>query len=83
MPRLSVLICSLACKWPCWVYFVIILVSRLYGLFILVRVRVNCDQDKEAAKARGVDPPQAEAGVTPYIRPLTMADMRQAMEKVW
>lgn len=43
---------------------------------------MNCDQDTERAKATGVDPPQVEAGVTPYIRPLTMADMRQAMEKV-
>jgi len=47
-----------------------------------VCVYVNFNQDKDAATAKGVDPPQAEAGVTPYIRPLTMADMRQAMEKV-
>jgi SpoVK/Ycf46/Vps4 family AAA+-type ATPase len=49
------------------------------------RIRELLDQekkDKEAAKAKGVDPPEAEAGVTPYIRPLTTADMRQAMEKV-
>ncbi|XP_024402253.1 uncharacterized protein [Physcomitrium patens] len=49
------------------------------------RIRELLDQekkDKERAKATGVDPPQVEAGVTPYIRPLTMADMRQAMEKV-
>lgn len=49
------------------------------------RIRELLDQekkDKERAKAEGKDPPQAVAGVTPYIRPLTMADMRQAMEKV-
>jgi hypothetical protein len=48
----------------------------------LLLVHVNRDQDKERAKAEGKDPPQAVAGVIPYIRPLTMADMRQAMEKV-
>jgi SpoVK/Ycf46/Vps4 family AAA+-type ATPase len=49
------------------------------------RIRELLDQekkDKERAKAEGKDPPQAVAGVIPYIRPLTMADMRQAMEKV-
>ncbi|KAG0564340.1 hypothetical protein M758_8G098200 [Ceratodon purpureus] len=49
------------------------------------RIRELLDQekkDKEKAKAEGKDLPQTEAGVTPYIRPLTMADMRQAMEKV-
>uniref|UniRef100_A0A7I4CDG5 AAA+ ATPase domain-containing protein n=1 Tax=Physcomitrium patens TaxID=3218 RepID=A0A7I4CDG5_PHYPA len=49
------------------------------------RIRELLDQekkDKESAKAAGVEPPQVEAGVTPYIRPLSMADMRQAMEKV-
>lgn len=40
------------------------------------------EQDKEKAKEEGIELPKAEAGVTPYIRPLTMADMRQAMEKV-
>jgi len=49
------------------------------------RIRELLDQekkDKEKAKAEGIEPPAAEAGVAPYIRPLTMADMRQAMEKV-
>lgn len=49
------------------------------------RIRELLDQekkDKEKATAAGVEPPQAEAGFVPYIRPLTMADMRQAMEKV-
>lgn len=39
-------------------------------------------QDKERSKAEGLEPLAVEAGVTPYIRPLNMADMRQAMDKV-
>ncbi|BBN12403.1 ATPase family AAA domain-containing protein 1 [Marchantia polymorpha subsp. ruderalis] len=49
------------------------------------RIRELLDKekkDKEKAKEEGIELPKAEAGVTPYIRPLTMADMRQAMEKV-
>ncbi|KAH8950650.1 hypothetical protein BDL97_10G096400 [Sphagnum fallax] len=39
-------------------------------------------KDQEKAKAAGLEPPVAKAGVTPYIRPLKMADMRHALEKV-
>jgi SpoVK/Ycf46/Vps4 family AAA+-type ATPase len=49
------------------------------------RIRELLDKekkDKERSKAEGLEPLAVEAGVTPYIRPLNMADMRQAMEKV-
>ncbi|CAM6014974.1 unnamed protein product [Sphagnum balticum] len=49
------------------------------------RIRELLDKekkDKERSKAEGLEPLAVEAGVTPYIRPLNMADMRQAMDKV-
>jgi glycine/serine hydroxymethyltransferase len=51
-----------------------------------MRIRELLDQEKkdqEKAKAAGLEPPVAKAGVTPYIRPLKMADMRHALEKVY
>lgn len=40
------------------------------------------EQDTEKAKEEGLELPLSQAGVVPYIRPLNMADMRQAMDKV-
>ncbi|XP_024528559.1 uncharacterized protein LOC9633323 isoform X2 [Selaginella moellendorffii] len=50
-----------------------------------IRIRELLEQEKkemEKAKAQGVEKPAAPTGVTPYIRPISMADMRHAMEKV-
>jgi SpoVK/Ycf46/Vps4 family AAA+-type ATPase len=49
------------------------------------RIRELLDKekkDKEKAKEEGLEIPLSNAVVVPYIRPLNMADMRQAMEKV-
>ncbi|KAJ7545847.1 hypothetical protein O6H91_08G014000 [Diphasiastrum complanatum] len=49
-----------------------------------IRIRELLDQEKKAeenARSAGAETP-TQTGVAPYIRPMTMADMRQALEKV-
>lgn len=61
---------------------VLLSVQALLSICLVFHSVGVLEQDKEKATAAGIEPPQAEAGFVPYIRPLTMADMRQAMEKV-